>query len=101
MTGDEIVAEFAGEVYSARITTTSAVQRFSATSLRLKHVYIKEFIGSYSSYIGLYNADRTTFLASAFPLDPYGAITLQSVDLYNLGHAWSSAAAHYGLIGTY
>jgi hypothetical protein len=101
MTGDEVVAEFAGEVFTKRIATTEAVQRFHPSSLRLKYLKIEESVGTYKSYIGLYNANRPLFIANAYILPPSGVLILHYVDLYNLGHAWYTAAAYSSMIGTY
>jgi hypothetical protein len=101
MVGDEVVAEFAGEVFSNHVSTTEAVQRFHPSSLRLKYLTIEETVGIHKSYIGLYNPNRALFIAKAYILPPSGVLILHYVDLYNLGHAWHTAAAHPSMIGTY
>ena len=102
MVGDEITAEFSGDVFNKRISmTTDAVYRFSDTSLRLKYLYISTI--TYEAwYIGKYNADRATFIASAPLLDAGIEFHLQWVDLYNLGCTRPTGAqVDIGMIATY
>jgi hypothetical protein len=101
MAGDEIVAEFAGEVYGKHITTTEAVQRFSETSVRLKCLVIEMGLGTSTFYVGPYNSNRTVFLTTTFKLVASKMLTLHYVDLYNLGNAWVTATGFIDIIGTY
>ena len=100
MVGDEIVAEFSGEVYGTVLETTSAVQRFSDTSVRLRFVYIREYAGE-NSYIGKYISDRTTFINNTYVLSGTSYRTFKYIDLYNLGCCYQTSPAKYAIQGTY
>ena len=85
MGGDEIVAEWLGDVYSNSITATDTPQRFNATSLRFKTIKIAGYTADQRSWIGKYNSNAATFEANALYLMPLVILTLENIDLYELG----------------
>jgi hypothetical protein len=85
MGGDEIVAEWLGDTYSAYVTTSASVQRFSATSLRLKDVKIYNYHNTEVIYIGKYNSSAATVSNYALIIAGYGTMDFKYIDLYELG----------------
>ena len=85
MGGDEIVADWLGDVYSNSVTAVDAPQRFSAISLRFKTVKIVPYTADQRTWIGKYNSNTATFEAKALYIMPLEILTLANIDLYELG----------------
>jgi hypothetical protein len=101
MAGDEIVADWLGDVYSYKVATAAGVLRFSNTSLRFKNVRITNMHGSGYAYIGEYNSSSSTFSTQkAFFLSPTDHINFEFVDLYELGYRQYTASIDLHVLGT-
>jgi len=99
MAGDEIVAEWLGDVYSHRYSlSTSTVTRFSANSLRYRTVHIYNFDAAQNAMIGQYNSNITTFGNNAITLASGNSIKLNFVDLYKLAHLAPGGALYLHLL---
>ena len=100
MAGDEITADWLGDVYTNKVLTETGVVRFSSTSLRLKNVRILNMDGSDYAYIGKYNSSSSTFSTNAFFLAPTDNIKFEFVDLYELGYRKYINAINLHILGT-
>lgn len=85
MGGDAIIAEWLGDVYGNDIRTTSVVQRFSSSSLRLRNVKIWNAHATYTAYIGKYYSSVVTFAERAHIITPHETMDFEFIDLYELG----------------
>lgn len=85
MAGDEITAEWLGDVFSESVTTSASVQRFYATSLRLRNVKIYNYHPTEPIYIGKYNSSSATFSNYATLIHGYETMSFPFIDLYELG----------------
>jgi hypothetical protein len=83
MAGDEIVADWLGDVYASVITTTATAQRLNATSLRFRDVHIYNVSSTISGWLGKYLSSN--FVDYARLIVPRESISLKFVDLYELG----------------
>jgi hypothetical protein len=86
MAGDEIVADWLGDVYSNNVQAVNTPTRFSATSLRYRSVHIYNTDAAASVYIGQFFAAGATFDAKALVVGPKETIQFKFIDLYELGH---------------
>jgi hypothetical protein len=100
MAGDEIVADWLGDVYTNKVLTEASVVRFSGTSLRLRNVRILNMSGSDYAYVGKYNSSSATFATNAFFLSPTDHINFEFVDLYELGYRKYINAVSLHILGT-
>jgi hypothetical protein len=100
MAGDEIVADWLGDVYSNKVATAAGVLRFSSTSLRLRNVRILNMHGSGYAYVGKYNSSSSIFSTNAFFLSPTDHINFEFVDLYELGYRQYTASIDLHVLGT-
>lgn len=85
MAGDEIVADWLGDINSFYINATTSVTRISGTSLRYRSADIFNSTGTIAIYIGWYNSNITTFTNFSIVLKGGESIKLEYVDLYDLG----------------
>ena len=85
MAGDEIVADWLGNVFSDVITTTTAPQRFKTSSLRFRTVILYVLHGTYHAYVGKYHPTTSVFIAGAILAKASEHLKLQFVDLHELG----------------
>jgi hypothetical protein len=85
MAGDEITADWLGDVYSAYVTTSATVQRFNASTLRFRDVKIYNYHPAEAIYIGKYNSSAATFSNYALLIVGYETMDFKYVDLYELG----------------
>jgi hypothetical protein len=86
MAGDEIVADWLGDVYSNNVQAINTPTRFSAASLRYRSVHIYNTDNGASAYIGQFFAASATFDSKALVVGPKETILFKFVDLYELGH---------------
>ena len=86
MGGDEIVADWLGDVYSNSVLAINTPTRFSATSLRYRSVHVYNGDATASVYIGQYFATGATFDSKALVVGPKETILFKFIDLYELGH---------------
>lgn len=87
MAGDEIVAEWLGDMYSNNYTSTTAPQRFSATSLRFKNVSVFNYHASNTLYVGKFYTTQAEFQLKSPFLTAFETKEYEFVDLYELGFA--------------
>lgn len=90
MGGDEIVGEWLGDIYANDVTTTSVVQRFSASSLRLRNVKIWNSHATHTAYIGKYYSSVVTFADRAHIIEGHKTMELEFIDLYELGFKYAA-----------
>jgi hypothetical protein len=86
MAGDEIVADWLGDVYSNNVQAVNTPTRFSATSLRYRSVHIYNSDNAASVYIGQYFSTSLAFDGKALIVAPKETILFKFIDLYELGH---------------
>lgn len=94
MAGDEIVANWLGDVYSDNFLTATVPQRLHTTSLRFKNVSLQNYHASYSAWIGKYNSNTAAFIADAFYMRNFEEFFYEFVDLYELGASSVGAGQH-------
>ena len=92
MAGDEIVADWLGDINSFYINSNTTVVRISATSLRYRTVQIYNLSSSRVIHLGWYNSNSTTFTNYSMKLGHESHIKFEFIDLYNLG-CYSTGAA--------
>jgi hypothetical protein len=99
MAGDQIVADWLGDVYSNNVQAVTAPTRFSATSLRYRSVHIYNTDIAASVYIGQFFAASATFDSKALVVGPKETILFKFVDLYELGHGGITADVWLRVLG--
>lgn len=99
MAGDEIVAEWLGNVYAATYNTSTSPLRFNATSKRFRTLKIFCNSSSYRVYIGKFYANSATFVSYAFSLGPYETIKFEYIDLYELGYKIQASPVSIKVLG--
>ena len=101
MAGDEIVAEWLGDVYSKNHTTSSVtVNKFySTSSRRFKCFHIYNPHNSYGVYIGQYYSLLSAFTARAVYLRGYQNMKLEFVDINTLAYADAGANVTLKVLG--
>jgi hypothetical protein len=85
MGGDEITADWLGDINSFYITTSATVTRFSGAALRYRDVHINNPSASNSAWIGWYNSNATTFMDWAVVINPEAYLKFKYIDLHELG----------------
>jgi hypothetical protein len=100
MAGDEIVAEWLGDIYSLTVAVTATPTRFSAVSKRFKSVKIfNPHVANYF-FVGQYFPTIAEFETKAIVLFATKTIEFEFIDIYNLAHGDSlGAAGNATLIG--
>ena len=87
MAGDEIVAEWLGDVYSKKHQTSSTITRFYTTSSkRFRNVQIWNNDGVDAAYIGQYYPLTSQFQSNAIVLRKLEHIKFEYVDLHELAY---------------
>jgi hypothetical protein len=87
MGGDEIVADWLGNVYSQWQTTSNVtVNRFYATSKRFRSFHIYNTHNVNGAYIGQYDPALSTFGNRAIYLHAFQTMKLEFVDIHELGY---------------
>jgi hypothetical protein len=100
MGGDEIVADWLGDVYSQWHTTSNVtVNRFNATSKRFRSFRIYNTHNVNGAYIGQYDSALSTFGNRATYLHPFETMKLEFVDIYNLGYLDSGSHVVLDVLG--
>ena len=100
MAGDEIVAEWLGDVYSRTVSlSTTVVTRFNATSLRYRTFHIYNDHPSEYADIGQYFSNTGAFHTNSIFLGPGDSIKLNFVDLYELAHFAPNNALNLQVLG--
>jgi hypothetical protein len=99
MAGDEVVADWLGDVWSDVITTTTAPQRFKSVSLRFRTVRLFVMHGTYHVYIGKYHPTTSVFIAGAVLAKAYESTKLEYVDLHELGCSTYAADVSVRILG--
>lgn len=101
MGGDEIIADWLGDVYSKNhLTNSVTVNRFySTSSRRFKCFHIYNPHGTYGVYIGQYYPILATFTSRAIYLRPYQNMKLEFVDIHDLGYADAGANVTLKVLG--
>ena len=90
MAGDEITAEWLGDLYAIRVTITTAPLRFSATSRRFRSVKVFNAHPSDGIFIGKFYATSAEFEYNALTLLPLTTMEFKYIDIYNLGYCDSA-----------
>lgn len=100
MAGDEIVANWLGEIYSLTVAVTTTPTRFSAVSKRFKSVKIfNPHVANYF-FVGKYYPTIAEFETKGIVLFATKTIEFDFVDIYNLAHGDSlGMAGNATLIG--
>lgn len=93
MGGDEIVADWLGDINSFYVTTSSTVTRFSGTALRYRNVHIFNPSSSNAAWIGWYNSNATTFMNFALINDTKEYLKFEYIDLYELAFYYYASTA--------
>jgi hypothetical protein len=83
-----------GHLASTPKTSTNAVQKFEATTKKLRDVVIRNTDAANAVDIGLYNATPATFRAASFELAAASSIGFKEVDLTLLGLISSADGSH-------
>ena len=99
MGGDDIVADWKGDVYSNRIATSGGHSRFADTTIRMQSFRIKN-VGGYSVYIGQYYSSTSIFNSHAFLIAPGEDIEIKNVNLWYLGYGYYNGSTTISVIGT-
>jgi hypothetical protein len=89
-----VALEWTGTPYSTPKTSTNAVQKFEATTKKLRDVVIRNTDAANAVDIGLYNATPATFRAASFELAAASSIGFKEVDLTQLGLISSVDGSH-------
>lgn len=99
MGGDEITAEWLGNLYGNRIQTSNIPQRFFATSKRFRTLILAN--NSTSSYVrvGKYTSSTSVFTNYSIVMFPSTMMKLEYVDLYELGCIESTPGAYIQIFG--
>jgi hypothetical protein len=100
MAGDEIVADWLGDVWSDRVETVATVQRFSAASKRFKNVDIFNEDATYYGYIGKYVDSVLAFSRDAMFILALGHLKFEFIDLYELGYLKVGTSVFLKVTGT-
>ena len=85
MGGDEIVADWLGDINSFYVTTSGTVTRFSGASLRYRDVHIYNSHNANSAWIGWYNGNASTFMDFGVVIGPKEYLKFDFIDLHELG----------------
>jgi hypothetical protein len=102
VTGDTIIHEYKGEVYSDRMNTQGVTKRFKSSTQRLRMVHIRNNGDTYSALIGKYYSSWFTFTDAAYTLKPGYTLWLEYVDLYYLGYfQFGGGYTALEVLGTY
>ena len=99
MAGDEIVADWLGDVTSFRVETSAIVTRFQATSKRFRNVHIHVADAVDCGYVGMYHSTYATFKNGAIWVGSLDTIKFEYIDLYELAYAWDGAAVYLKVLG--
>ena len=99
MGGDDIVADWKGDVYSDKITVAGSHSRFADTTIRMHSFRIKNE-GGYSVCIGQYYSSGSTFNNNAFLIAPGEDIEIKNVNLWYLGYGYYNGSTIIRVIGT-
>jgi hypothetical protein len=100
MAGDEIVAEWLGDVYSLAVIVTTSPTRFSAVSKRFKSVKIFNPHASNYFFVGQYFPTIAEFETKGIAIFATKTIEFEFIDIYNLAHGDSlGMAGNATLIG--
>lgn len=99
MGGDEIVADWLGDVYSEKFNLPAAdpVKRLSTVSKRFRNVVF--YCSAGGVYFGKYNSNAATFSMNALYLAAQEKIELKFVDLYEMGVDAAAGAAGLKILG--
>jgi hypothetical protein len=99
MGGDEIVAEWLGDLSIGKVVTSTTVQRFCDSSARFKTIKFNNYTTDKYTYLGKYNADSGAFVAYAFLMGPFAIVTFEYADLYEFGCVQSTGSATLKWLG--
>jgi hypothetical protein len=99
MAGDEIVADWLGDVYSNNVQAVGTPTRFPATSLRYRSVHIYNSDAAASVYIGQFFATSAAFDPKALVIAPKETILFKFIDLYELGYGGITADLWLRVLG--
>lgn len=80
-----VAMEWTGTPYSTPKTSTNAVQKFEATTKKLRDIVIRNTDAANAVDIGVYNATPATFRGASFELAAGAAIGFKEIDLTLLG----------------
>ena len=101
MGGEEILAEWSGDLESGYITTTATAQRFCASSQRYKLLKFYHESSAHYSYLGKYYVTAAEFENKAFAMWPLVYLKFEYADLYEFAAkmAFGSGAVKVKWIG--
>lgn len=100
MAVDEITAEWTGKLHSDLKTSSGAVQRFAASTTRLRWVRFYNTSATLSVYIGEYNVGVAAFANNALHLTPHATLSFNNVDLNQWGYLSFTTAAYVKVLGS-
>lgn len=84
MAGDEIVADWLGNVTSSRVLANTTVQRFCGGTLRYRTVTFINNDHTEGVYVGKYYSTTAEFGSKAIVLYPKTNIKFEFLDLYEM-----------------
>lgn len=95
MGGDEIVAEWLGDMDAQLVYTAIPATRFSSTHYRCKNIIVVNNHTSAYCYIGKYYTNDNEFLQKAIIIWPKSILKFEYLDLYELGYRTYSTTHMY------
>ena len=100
MAGDEIVADWLGDIYGDREETSATVKRFYVTSSRrFRSVDIFNEDATHYAYIGKYYSLASQFATNAGFILPLTHLKFEFVDLHELGHLIVGTSVYLKVLG--
>jgi hypothetical protein len=99
MAGDEIVAEWLGDVFSTNMQIQSTPTRFWNVSKRFKTFRIWNPQPACSVYVGKYHSVSGTFNANAFVIGPDGIMEFTYIDIHEIAYNYYNCHQFIRVIG--
>ena len=98
MAGDEIDAEWLGDIWSDRVTTSTTPTKFSSTIARFRDVVVCNNNASNYAYVGKYYGSDTEFIAKACIIWEKCHLKFQFIDINQLAFRSCSGAQYLSII---